>query len=230
MDKENYYEQFYRVLEETLLEEVRPKMGLSLSGGLDTRVIAATLTKNNVRVPVLTSPRYKIEALIASMVAHKLGLDLYYFPYNNGDLANFGLEYMLMGTGFDELCGSWRGIYAKNYSEFKEAQRKHVEPLMVYINHRNRFTEVKYIEPFISSKVVTVFNSIPWQYVKGKQIQRWILKTKFSILWKIPYYNSLLPNPFPIELHMLVNKLHKVTWRALLGHIPLKEAVKVYGK
>jgi len=225
---EDYYEDFYMDFKKILLNSVKCKMVLTLSGGLDTRVLAGMLVESGLKLPVITLSNQRLEALVASIVAHKLGLKIFgYFCYGDirsfyNIITEFGFDYVLLSVGFDEVCGSWKGCHAKSSDQFNDAKQKYMSQLPPTFNNDHVA-----VAPFLLPETLNLLDKIPWQYVKAKQIQRWILKTKFKQLWRIPYYNSLLPNIFPFEFHSVANKFHKISWRSMLGHLQLRESLNI---
>jgi hypothetical protein len=202
-----YYENFYEVFEQAVLNAVKPDMILTLTGGWDTRVIAGILSKNNVTLPAITWGS-KLEKIIASKVASTLNFK-HYSCLSVEQLRQKGYRYLLIGAGFDEVNGSWMGSKAKTDEQFEQVRKIYM--LDFHTNLRklasilDGFTVVT---PILNPQVLACLNKIPWQLRKGKQMQRWILKNKFPKLWHIPYYNSLLPGSFPFFIHTICSMFH----------------------
>jgi hypothetical protein len=207
------YQTFYETFQEAILKNVKPSTFLTLTGGWDTRVIAGILSVNNVHLPAI-SWGSKLENTIASKIASELGLSHYCCSSNQKySILRYmrlcGCEYLLSGLLFDEINGSWTGNKAKTKTQFEYAKnlglKTRLQDLARYHN-QNQYPEL--IMPIFDDNVLKVLESIPWQLRKGKQLQRWILKTKFPRLWHIPYYNSFLPNCLPYPMHGISAILH----------------------
>lgn len=208
MDRTDLYNHFYHTFEQAILDAVKPNMFFTLSGGWDTRVIAGVLAQNNIYLPTVTWGD-KLERLIASKIASILKFEHYIIVENLYSafrkLKQKGCEYLLSGGLFDEINGSWTGTTAKTFKEFEYAQKIGLSGRYRYLEALRRTKAYpEYVFPVISPSVIKSLDSMPWQFRKGKQIQRWILKTKFPKLWHIPYSNSLLPSSLPFQLHGLV--------------------------
>ena len=209
------YDDFYEIFEKAILELIYPNTILSLSGGLDTRVIAGILSENNVEIPAISFGT-KIENIIASKVALTLGLEHYVSSRKKllshevfDILEQKGFKYILSGILFDEINGGWSGFKARNYEQFYNFQKIGLEKRFNGFKkyYKNREYPVWTI-PILNSKVITHLETMPYCMRTGKKIQRWILKNKFPRLWHIPYYDSLLPNFFPYIIHGLATFLH----------------------
>jgi len=210
-----HYEKFYQVFQQTILKCLKPKMVFTLTGGWDTRVIAGILATNNIVLPAL-SWGTKLENIIAGKVASLLGFKHYVWSNNPNlilpkmkQLRENGCKYFLTAALFDEVNGSWTGSKARTFEQFEWARKIGVQRRLDgldSIHKQNLYPE--WITPFSDFNVLDNLKSIPWQLRKGKQIQRWILRNKFPRLWRIPYYDSLLPNFLPYYLHGLSTILH----------------------
>lgn len=212
IDKVQYYEHFYEIFEEAILNLIRPNMFLTLSGGWDTRVIAGILWNNKITMPVV-SWGSKLESLIATKVASVLGFQHFFvFPSPKDTITTLyanGYRYMMTANLFDEINGSWGGFKAKTYDNFCEAQEKAINRLLYRLRKWKKCYEfLNIIMPILNKQVLTCLEAIPWRMRTGKQIQRWILKNKFPNLWRIPYYNSLLPNFLPYYIHGIASHFH----------------------
>jgi len=189
-------------------------MFLTLTGGWDTRLIAGVLAENNLRLPAVTWGDM-FERLVAAKVASVLNFEHFVIDaairtekvYSGfRKLKQKGCEYFLSGVLFDEINGSWTGAKAKTFEEFEYAQKIGLDARYRDLTalHRAK-TYPEWVSPLMSPSIVKFLDSIPWQFRKGKQIQRWILQNKFPKLWRIPYSNSLLPSSLPYQIHGLVS-------------------------
>jgi len=211
MDKIDYYAGFYEVLEQSILNCVRSKMAFTLTGGWDTRLIAGILAANDIRLVSVTWGS-ALEKTIASKIAAVLNFE-HYAVYPAGSvfakLREHGFQYLLTGALFDEINGGWTGAKAKTCEEFRYAQAMGLE--MRSRGFEQYYRNNKYPiwwSPLFDENVVKYLETIPWYFRVGKQIQRWILKTKYPNLWQIPYYDSLLPNFLPYRIHGMCSILH----------------------
>jgi len=215
---QKYYERFYDILSETVVNSITSDMALTLTGGWDCRCIAGILAENNIVLPTITHTR-RMELVIASKIAHTLGLPLYsygdqkvmnaFMPLNKAGWNN--IRYILSGYFFDEINASGSGLWVKNYRDFLESQEYALslrfDALSSYYQKQKYF---KLIFPILNENVLSCLSEIPYKYRVKKQIQRWILKTHFPKLWKIPYSNSIfLPSDYPFKIHCLLNSLRR---------------------
>jgi len=228
--KDVYYQTFYEVFEQAVLDSVKPNMILSLSGGWDTRVIAGILAKNNVDLPTMTTGS-RLEILIASEVARTLNLKhysnnpetlgplknetrlevmrtLYAMRSGGRQLREKGYKYLLTGHCFDEINGCWRGAWARTYEQFEHAKKKYLQDRLDALDEYHRELRLEIVTPILDPAVLACLQKIPWQLRTGKKLQKWILKNKFPRLYHIGYYNSLLPYFLPYRLHGLSAMLH----------------------
>jgi asparagine synthetase B (glutamine-hydrolysing) len=209
------YEEFFEVLQEVVISSIRPQMAFTLSGGYDTRVLAGILTENGVKIPAILYGS-KLENLFASKIAQTLNLKYYWFIANGNfpvvanRIVSLGVKFLLSAAFFDEINGSWTGYFARTDEQFRKAQRyalttAKTPPSYIY---KLENCELYLVMPIMHPKVLECLERIPWQYRVRKQIQRWILKTKYPKLWRIPYYNSLLPNFIPFYIHAFFAYIH----------------------
>jgi asparagine synthetase B (glutamine-hydrolysing) len=225
-----YYQNFCEVLEQAVLDSVKSNMILSLSGGWDTRVIAGILAKNNVDLPTMTTGS-RLERLIAAKVARVLNLKhysnnpenlgnmksetrlevmqtLYAWRSGGQQLREKGYKYLLTGHCFDEVNGCWRGAWARTSEQFERAKKKYLQDRLDALEEYRKKVGLEIVTPILDPAVLACLQKIPWQLRTGKKIQSWILKTKFPKLYRIGYYNSLLPYFLPYRLHGLSAMLH----------------------
>lgn len=209
---ESCYEDFFRCFEVAVLDAVKPRMLLTLTGGMDSRIIAGILACNNVDMPAITYGSY-LENMVASHVAGVLGFKHYCFPIAE-QLSRYtwlkerNFEYLLRGSYFDEVNGAWLGYIAKSRMAFEFA----VEKCLVSAKYETNGV-LKGVSPILDPDVLDCLSQIPWQLRKGKLIQKWILKTKFSKLWGIIYYDSMLPLCFPFHVHSISDvAIHKAAY------------------
>jgi asparagine synthetase B (glutamine-hydrolysing) len=212
---EAFYEDFYNVLERSTLKLLKPQMLVTLTGGWDTRVIVGILARNNASIPAFTFGS-KLEIAIAGKVAATLNLKHYAYECRVQDyrfiqrkLKKLGCRYLLVGSLFDEVNGGWIGSKARTYEQFKHAQEIAMQQaLLQFLEVKNSSLYPEPVSPMLDPNVLAYLNRMPWQLRTAKKIQRWILKHKFPELWRVPYYDSLLPNFMPYLLHGLVTNLH----------------------
>lgn len=205
--KAEYYQDFFDVFQESVLDCVSDDILFTLTGGHDTRVIAGILASNNIDLPVICWGS-KIETAIAAKIGSILGFSEMYFTsktFAYDDINGLGYTKILTGLFFDEINSGFSGFKAKSYTEFKQVQKLGLDMRIKQISSQNKVT---WICPLMESKVISCLEKIPFQYRVNKQIQRWIIKTKFPKLWNQLYYNSLLPMPFPYSVHNFVTFLH----------------------
>ena len=233
MFKDQYYERFFDIFEAVILDCVKPRMVLTLTGGWDTRTIGGILALNGVTLPsVCYGTRF--ERSIASKIAATLG-----FPHYSGanspiiyGLAQKGFEYLLTGSFFDEINGSWSAHWADNFQDFLIAQEKGMKrrfpSIFNYAQLVARDHLPRLVMPILTKEVIASLAAIPWRYRIDKQIQRWILKTKFPELWRIPYYNSMLPCFLPYPLHMvgIAAKRHNMVTVLLVAYRLLRRTIR----
>jgi len=204
-------------------------MVLSLSGGLDTRIIAGILAKHEINMISVSCGSY-LENLISRKVASTLGFEHWICPKKDKFriLTSKGIKYLLSGAFFDEVNGSWTGFKAKTYPDFAEAQIKGLKQRYTFVgNYYEKYNVPIYISPVLHGKVLIALESIPYQKRIGKKIQRYILEEKFPRLWNIPYYNSLLPNSCPFQFHRFSSFFHfHSNWLQLFKKIGKNEHVK----
>jgi asparagine synthetase B (glutamine-hydrolysing) len=225
-----YYQNFYDVFEQAVLDSVNPGTILSLSGGWDTRVIAGILAKNNVDLPTMTTGS-RLELLVAAEVARALNLKhysnnpenleglngetrlevmqvLYAWRLGGQQLREKGYKYLLTGHCFDEVNGCWRGAWARTSEQFEHSKKKYLQDRLDALGEYRKEVGLEIVTPILDPAVLACLQKIPWQLRTGKKIQGWILKNKFPKLYRIRYYNSLLPCFLPYRLHGLVGMLH----------------------
>jgi len=210
MLKEEYYEEFLKTFETTILDALKPNMIFTLTGGWDTRIIAGILARNNINLPTMSFGS-KLENLIGGKIASLLKFKHYFCssPEKLQELRENGIKYLLGGGFFDEVNGSWAGFKAGTTEQFEYAVKTAMQNRFNYISkyHRkNLYPEM--ILPILDTRVLACLHKIPWQFRIGKKMQRWILQNKFPKLYHIIYYNSLLPYFLPYRLHGYSNILH----------------------
>lgn len=210
MLKEEYYEDFLKTFETAILDSLKPDMIFTLTGGWDTRIIAGILADNNISLPTMSFGS-KLENLIAGKVASLLGFKHYFCqpPQKIQWLRENGIKYLLGGGFFDEVNGSWQGFKAETHRQFESAVTLAMQNRFDYVNKyhgKNLYPEMVF--PVLDARVLACLQNIPWQLRTGKQIQRWILKNKYPQLYRVIYYNSLLPCFLPFHLHGYFGMLH----------------------
>lgn len=200
------YERFYNVLENAVSDLVKPNMVFTLSGGLDTRLIAGILAKIGADVPTV-SYGDRMERLVSAKVADVLGLENFVFSqrYVKPALSKFlhdkGFRYVMYGTFFDEVNGDWAGHKAKTREQFQKACDRTMRVALASSEKNQRNALLQNVWPILDSRVQEALSQIPWQMRKGKQVQRYLLRTKFPKIWRILYYDSMLPPCFPFTVH-----------------------------
>jgi hypothetical protein len=187
MDFTKFYEHFYRVLEQSTLKLLKPRMAFTLTGGWDTRVIAGILASGNASVPAFTFGS-TLEIAIAGKVAKTLGMRHYEYECKVQDyrlvfrlLKQLGCQYLLVASLFDEMNGGWIGSKAKTSEQFKRAQEIALQQMLpLFYEVKNSSLYPKPLTPILEPAVLECLNRMPWQLRTGKKIQRWILKTSFQ--------------------------------------------------
>jgi hypothetical protein len=206
------YQEFYEIFEDVLLRSIKPNMLLTITGGIDTRVIASILSVNGIKIPSVCFGS-KLENIISMKIAAELNFEHYVSSRRGKALTDFlynkGFRYLLTGVLFDESNGSFSGSKARTQEQFECYQKLGLDARFRDLEEIARGYRIRWVVPLLDGKVQSCLNKIPWQWRKGKAIQRWVLKNKFPRMWHIIYYDSLLPNLLPYSVHGIFGIMHQ---------------------
>lgn len=210
MNATKLYNDFFAVYENAVLDSLCPNIVFSLSGGIDTRVIAGILSKNRIDLPLISWGN-KLENAIASKVAKTLGFKSHYFcsveDLNVHFLRDHGFKYLLSGAFGDEINGSWTGGRAKSQLDFNNSVSFALK--IARLKHAGfPIPPECWVTPITDRDVIAFLDTMPFQLRIGKAPQIWILKHKFPQLARIIYYNSLLPIHAPFVFHGVLTMFH----------------------